>query len=253
MYEPKKILVIGAAGLLGISVTKELLMRGNTVIASDLDCKMIAGGLADLEYYQENKMLNMESLNITSEKSLSNVFSKYADISGVVNCSYPKNQNYGREFFKVDVHDFNENISLNLGSSFLLMKQCAAHFKNYPKNFSLVNIGSIYGVVAPRFDIYKDTEMTMPVEYAAIKSALIHLSKYVVKYVKDSRFRINTVSLGGLIDKQDTKFLENYKEYTLGKGMLENSDAIGAICFLLSDESLYINGQNIIVDDGFTL
>ena len=95
--------------------------------------------------------------------------------------------------------------------------------------------------------------MTMPVEYAAIKSALIHLSKYAAAYVADSRFRVNLVSPGGITDKQPDSFLQAYKAKTLGKGMLDATDVTGAITFLLSDHARYTNGQNIVVDDGFTL
>ncbi len=95
--------------------------------------------------------------------------------------------------------------------------------------------------------------MTMPVEYAAIKSALIHLSKYVVAYMNDSKFRVNVVSPGGILDKQPEEFIEAYKKETLGKGMLNVSDVVGSILYLLSDSAQYVNGQNLIVDDGFSL
>ena len=34
--------------------------------------------------------------------------------------------------------------------------------------------------------------------------------------------------------------------------MLDSSDLTGTLIYLLSDMSKYINGQNIIIDDGFT-
>ena len=95
--------------------------------------------------------------------------------------------------------------------------------------------------------------MTMPVEYAAIKSALIHLTKYMAKYLKDKNVRVNCISPGGILDKQPESFLEQYKSNCLSKGMLDPEDIMGALVFLLSDASKFINGQNIIVDDGFTL
>ena len=95
--------------------------------------------------------------------------------------------------------------------------------------------------------------MTMPVEYSAIKSALLHLNKYIVKYVNESDFRINSVSPGGIFDHQPEAFLKAYKKETHGKGMLNVQSILGAIVFLLSDHSEYTVGQNIIVDDGFSL
>ena len=88
---------------------------------------------------------------------------------------------------------------------------------------------------------------------AAIKSALLHLNKYIVAYVNNSNFRVNSISPGGLIDGQPESFLQAYKTKTLGQGMLESKDMMGAITFLLSDNAQYINCQNIIIDDGFTI
>ncbi|HIC8799555.1 hypothetical protein ACK342_05790 [Aeromonas veronii] len=73
--------------------------------------------------------------------------------------------------------------------------------------------------------------MTIPVEYAAIKSAIQHLSKYAVAYVNDSRFRINLVSPGGLFDNQSEIFSQAYKKQTCGEGMLDISDVVGSIIF----------------------
>ncbi len=100
---------------------------------------------------------------------------------------------------------------------------------------------------------YDNTPMTMPVEYAAIKSGLIHLTKYMAKYFKGMNIKVNALSPGGILDKQPESFLEKYKEKCLNKGMLENSDLKGTLVYLLSDMSKYVNGQNIVVDDGFSL
>ena len=94
--------------------------------------------------------------------------------------------------------------------------------------------------------------MTMPVEYAAIKSGIIHLTKYVTSFTKKSKFRVNTVSPGGIIDNQDEAFIIQYERYSRLKGMLDPQDISGAVLFLLSDNSEFICGQNIVVDDGFS-
>lgn len=245
MLNDKKILVVGAGGLLGGHIVDRLLKHNATVIAADISLQNIQDST--------NPRLTCVSLNLTDSSQVTDFFLEVNNLDGVVNCSYPRNKNYGRHFFDVTLDDFNENLALHLGSSFLLMQQCAAFFLRKKHPFSLVNISSVYGVIAPRFGIYANTSMTMPVEYAAIKSAIIHLNKYVASYVKDSNFRINSVSLGGILDRQPESFLQEYKKFTLGKGMLDVEDIYGSILFLLSDHSKYINGQNIIVDDGFSL
>ncbi|MBN8444758.1 MAG: SDR family oxidoreductase [Gammaproteobacteria bacterium] len=253
MLKGKKILVVGAAGLLGGTLVKELLAQGAQVIAADLNLERLDTRFAALDIGVDDANVSRIQIDLADKAETSAMFSALDDLAGAVNCSYPRNKNYGKHFFDVTPEDFNENVSMNLGSSFLFMQQCAAYFLRTAKPFSLVNISSVYGVVAPKFEIYDNTPMTMPVEYAAIKSGLIHLSKYVAKYVSDSRFRVNLVSPGGIFDHQPGDFLDAYKKETFGKGMLDVTDVTGSVIYLLSDYAQFVNGQNLIVDDGFTL
>ena len=247
------VLVIGAGGLLGSKVTKHALDQGAKVLAVDLNRDYLKKKLLDNSVNVSSPNLEISVLDITDEQSLIKFLQKNRKITGAVNCSYPRNSAYGAPFYDVKLSDFNENLSLHLGSSFLFIQQCAKYFDLNRKPFSLVNISSIYGVVAPEFDLYEGTTMTMPVEYAAIKSSILHLSKYAIKYVNNSLFRINTVSPGGILDKQPESFLHSYRALTNGTGMLEVKDIVGTIVFLLSPMSKFVTGQNIIVDDGFTL
>ena len=176
----------------------------------------------------------------------------FGRIDSVVNNAYPKNKKFGQKFFDVTYKDFCENLNLNLGGYFLVSQQFAAYFKSQ-KHGNIINISSIYGVVAPKFEIYKDTSMGLPVEYAAIKSSLIHITKYMASYFKGENIRVNSISPGGILDKQPEIFVEAYRDNCLNKGMLDKSDLSGTLIYLLSDMSKFVNGQNIIVDDGFTL
>jgi len=139
-----------------------------------------------------------------------------------------------------------------LGGYFNTSQQFAKYFQKQ-KCGNIVNISSIYGVIAPKFEVYDNTSMTMPVEYAAIKSGLIHLTKYMAKYFKGMNIRVNTLSPGGIFDSQPEKFLEAYKKECLNKGILDKSDLKGTLVYLLSDMSKYVNGQNIVIDDGFSI
>jgi len=186
------------------------------------------------------------------QKLITSISEKFGKIDALINSAYPRNKNYGKHFFEVTYDDFCENVGLNLGGYFLTSQQFAKFF--YEQGYgNIINLASIYGVIAPRFEVYNNTSMTMPVEYAAIKSGLIHLTKYMAKYFKGKNIRVNTISLGGIEDKQPESFLRAYKEFCLNKGMLNAKDISGTVLFLLSDLSEYVNGQNIVVDDGFTL
>ncbi|AZQ11108.1 oxidoreductase [Shewanella khirikhana] len=253
MLEGKKVVVAGAAGLLGSQLVHKLIQQGAEVIAIDRDLISLNDKLSKSGVDINSTALQKSILDLSEESAVIKFFDSAEGITGAVNCSYPRNKNYGKHFFEVAQADFNENISLNLGSSFLFMQQCARYFEQHQTEFSLVNISSVYGVIPPKFNIYDNTKMTMPVEYAAIKSGLIHLSRYVAKYVANSKFRVNLVSPGGIFDHQPEDFLKAYKNETLGRGMLDVSDVLGSIVFLLSSNSNFVNGQNLIVDDGFSL
>ena len=127
----------------------------------------------------------------------------------------------------------------------------ASHFK-IQGHGQVINISSIYGSIAPRFEVYEGTAMTMPIEYAAIKSALQHISVYFMRYYKGTKLRFNCISPGGILDNQPESFLSRYKQFAQHKGMLDPSDVVGSLIFLLSDLSVFVNGQNLVIDDGWS-
>ena len=243
MVEGKVVVVIGAGGLLGRDFVRGIAEHGGHPV------------LADIVEPQTGEHLAM-GVDINSKASvmalISAVHTRFGRIDAVVNSAYPRNAQYGRKFFDVTHEDFCENISLNLGGMFLVCQKMAEYFQKQGHG-NIINIASIYGVTAPKFEIYENTAMTMPVEYAAIKSAVIHLTKYMAKYLKGSHIRVNSISPGGILDKQPEDFLEAYKKLCADKGMLDPVDITDALLFLISDMASYVNGHNLVVDDGFSV
>ncbi len=256
MLNKKVVVITGGAGLIGKAFTKAVVKNGGIAIIADINATLGRGVKERLSQELQTSNVDFVELDITSKTSINGAIEyidqKYKKIDALVNNAYPRNKNYARAFFDVEYEDFTENLGLNLGGYFTCSQQFARYFQTQGYG-NIINISSIYGVVAPKFEVYEGTKMTMPVEYAAIKSGLIHLTKYMAKYFKGMNIRVNALSPGGIEDAQDKHFLQNYKQECLNKGMLDTADLEGTLVYLISDMSAYVNGQNIIVDDGFTL
>ncbi len=256
MLKNEVVVITGGAGLIGQEFVKTVVEQNGIAIIADINEEIGYKVQDDLSKELNSENIDFVKLDITSKESLflciNYLDEKYGKIDALINNAYPRNKNFGRDVFEIEYDDFCENINMNLGGYFLSTQQFAKYF-NKQRYGNIINMSSIYGVVAPKFEIYKNTNMTNAIEYAAIKGGLLHLTKYFAKYFKGQNIRINAISPGGIFDNQPQPFLDAYKEQCLNKGMLDKSDLKGTLVYLLSDMSKFVNGQNIIVDDGFVL
>jgi NAD(P)-dependent dehydrogenase (short-subunit alcohol dehydrogenase family) len=253
--QTKTVLVVGAAGRIGRVIVDAVLSAGGCAVALDTN----VAGLDMLTNKYGADVLACATVDMSDRASINRAMAyahdRFGTVDGAVNAAYPRNARYGRHFFDVEYADFCENTSLHVGGYFLFMQACASYALDCKKPFSLINLSSIYGSIAPRFEVYADTPMTTPVEYAAIKAGIEHITRYANSYMKGRHlgFRANCVSPGGILDGQEEHFLTRYGDHCLSKGMLDASDVMGAIVYLLSDASRFVVGQNLIVDDGFSI
>jgi len=247
MITDKVVVITGGSGLLGREFVRGIVEHGGIAVVADI---------REIDIPDSDGKIDFQKTDIIEKEQIisliDNISKKYGKIDALVNSAYPRNKNFGRDFLEVEYSDFCENLNMHLGGYFLAC-QCFIKWFLSQGYGNIVNVASVYGVIAPRFELYRETKIKMPVEYAAIKSAIIHLTRYMAKYLKGKNIRVNCISPGGIFDKQPKNFLRRYKSFCLNKGMLDKSDITGTLIFLLSDMSKYINGQNIIVDDGFTL
>jgi NAD(P)-dependent dehydrogenase (short-subunit alcohol dehydrogenase family) len=255
MLDGTVVVVTGGAGLLGRHFSRAIAGGGGVAVLADLDLAAAERVAADIAGEYPGRAY-AAPVDITSDSSIlaliADVRARYGRVDAVVNNAYPRNARYGRKLEDVTYADFCDNVSRHLGGYFLVAQKFGLAFREQGGGV-IVNMASIYGVVAPRFEIYSGTPMTMPVEYAAIKSAVLHLTRYFAQYFKGSGVRVNAISPGGILDAQPQGFQERYREFAAAKGMLDPQDVVGALLFLLSDMSRFVNGQNLIVDDGWTL
>lgn len=251
----KIVVIIGGAGLLGREFVRAIVENSGMVILADKDIVRARTFIAGLSKELRQRIM-VQHVDLISKKSLDGLVrtakKRFSHIDAIVNVAYPRNNNYGRSFDKVTYKDFCENVNIHLGGYFLSSQVFGEYFSKHGGGH-IINLGSIYGVILPRFELYKGLLMSNSVEYAAIKAGVIHMTKYIAKFYKGKNVRANCISPGGILDKQSAVFLKRYGAQCLSKGMLDRTDINGVLLFLLSDASKFINGQNIIVDDGFVL
>jgi NAD(P)-dependent dehydrogenase (short-subunit alcohol dehydrogenase family) len=255
LLKNKVVVIAGGAGVLGERFCSVVAEHEGIAVVADWDVEA-ATRVANEIVAKRRGLAEPASLDITDKSSVSTLIARiqerYGRIDAVVNSAYPRNRNYGRKLEDVTYEDFCENVGLHLGGYFLVGQQFGLFFREQGGG-NIVNMASVYGTMVPRFEIYAGTPMTMPVEYAAIKSAIIHLTRYFAQYYKGTGIRVNCLSPGGILAGQPDEFLKAYNGHCSSKGMLVPEDVEGALLFLLSDQSRFMTGQNLLIDDGFSL
>ena len=124
---------------------------------------------------------------------------------------------------------------------------------------SIINVGSIYGMLSPVQDIYAYKEektgipFVKPVAYSASKSGIYNLTRYMATYWARKGVRVNVLSPSGVFrDTQDEEFQKNYcKRIPIGR-MAQPDEYNGAMVYLASDASRYMTGSNLVIDGGWT-
>jgi len=237
----KVIVVTGGSGLLGKQMITSLRENGAIGISADIS---VQGG--------ENEIV----LDITSENSLvdaiANILSTHGRIDGWINNAYPRTKDWGNKLEDVSIESWRLNVDMHLNGYFLCCKLVLEQMKKQGQG-SLVNMSSIYGIVAPDFTVYEGTSMTMPVAYSAIKGGINNLTRYLAAYYGPYQVRVNSVSPGGIFDHQPDRFVKNYNSKVPMRRMGEGKDIVAAVHYLVADESSYITGHNLVVDGGWSI
>jgi NAD(P)-dependent dehydrogenase (short-subunit alcohol dehydrogenase family) len=153
---------------------------------------------------------------------------------------------------------FREVVEINLVGTFLMIQAVGARMARAGRG-SIINVGSIYGMVSPIQDIYAyKAEKTgvpfiKPVAYSASKSGIYNLTRYCATYWGKKGVRVNTLTPSGVYrDTQDIEFQTNYLQRMPMGRMAQADEYNGAVIFLASDASKYMTGSNLVIDGGWT-
>jgi NAD(P)-dependent dehydrogenase (short-subunit alcohol dehydrogenase family) len=154
---------------------------------------------------------------------------------------------------------FREVVDVNLVGTFLMTQAFGAAIRRAGKSGSIVNVGSIYGMVSPVQQLYAyraaetGVPFIKPVAYSAAKSGIYNLTRYCATYWAQHGIRVNTLTPAGVArDTQDAQFQANYTARIPIGRMAEADEYNGAAIFLVSAASRYMTGANLVVDGGWT-
>lgn len=236
------VIVCGGSGLIGKALCKNLINYKINIINFDqkINSKIINNYKVDL------------SNTVEIKKTIKLVMKKYKKIHALVNCVYPR-QIKTLDFLNANIDHIIENINHHTSCFLKINREMCIVFKK--QNYgSIINFGSIYGSFFPREEIYKKTEISeTQLDYILNKNLIIKFSKFLAAKMKSFGIRVNIVSPGGVYDNHSKKFTSNYGKFTISSTMLNPNDLTEIVYFLISDSSKNITGQNILVDDGFTI
>ena len=253
MTEIKKtIIVTGGAGRIGSALATDLGKHGHQVLLGDINNSKL------LKIKKKLNSKNIETFqgDLTTKNNIDKFIKfgvkKFKNIHAAVHCSYPTSKKWGARLEDLEEIHLKNDLQNQLGGSIIFSQRIMKYFLKQKKG-NLILISSIQGIQAPKFNHYKNLNMTSPIEYSAIKSGIISITKYLSKYYKNRNIRINCVSPGGIKDNQPKLFTKRYRQSCNSKGLLDGEDISKLILFLLSDKSKYITGQNLIIDDGWSL
>jgi len=243
----KKAVVTGGAGLLGSQSVIALAQAGAQVMIAD--AKVDKAQQLARQLQQEAVDFNIADIE-NLQKNITALVKKLGGVDIWINSAYARTADWGAKVEEITYQSWRENVDLQLNSYALSSKYVAEHMKQ--KGGSIINFGSIYGMVGPDFSVYEGTDLTMPMAYAVIKGGVANLTRYLASYFGKYNIRVNAVCPGGVFDNQNPKFVENYSKKTPLGRMAQAEEIAPVVLFLASEAASYITGTVLMVDGGWT-
>jgi NAD(P)-dependent dehydrogenase (short-subunit alcohol dehydrogenase family) len=260
--EKKVIVVTGGCGQLGRQFARTLIDRGARVAVFDV--QPYKRGAAEIDGVNEDALLTL-AVDVTRRDSIAEamarVVSKWGPPHALINNaaldSPPDAPEEGTGPFETyPESSWDTVMQVNAKGVFLCCQVIGGQMADAGRG-SIINICSIYGLVSPDQRIYDyrraaGATFVKPVAYAASKSSLLNLTRYLATYWSPKNVRVNTLTLGGVFNNQAEEFLKNYSAHVPLARMAQEDEYNGAIIFLISDASSYMTGANLVIDGGWT-
>ena len=252
----KVALVTGGAGLLGFQIAEALAEQGAKIVIASRDVKNCEAKCLELEETFPGVETFATALDLTDPDSIKNCIDSslhhFEKIDILVTCAWSGRKN---SWDTINDEDWNYDIEVCLNGVFRLIKAATQPLKQ--SKGVVLNIGSMYGHVAPDYRLYEGVPQANPPSYGAAKAGIIQLTKYLASFLAPDGVRVNCISPGPFPFESVINEFPEFKERLCAKnpmGRLGKPHEIkGAAAFLCSDASSYMTGQNICIDGGWAV
>lgn len=185
-------LVVGGAGLIGPAITKALSDQGATVVVADVN---ETAGQSLKDEFDGVRFVHTDATDESDVPSLiEGLVQDFGSLDTIVNCSWPKDENYGEAPEDVGFDAWREHVDLHLNSYFLVTNLAADFMRDQETDGTIINFGSTYGIQAPNFSIYEGTDMVSPPGYATIKPGILNMTRYFASYLGEENVRVRRQS-----------------------------------------------------------
>ncbi|MHB9038009.1 MAG: SDR family NAD(P)-dependent oxidoreductase [Armatimonadota bacterium] len=245
----KVAIVTGGAQGIGKSIAQELVNNGVNVVIADVKAEEGAATVAELGEMTSFAMCNIADLNQV-EELVNGTVKKFGKLDIMVNNAgintSRQEDRVTTDKFPIDV--WHRMIDVNLNGTFYCCRTAGAQMVSQGSGV-IINISSVAGVVALRKQI----------PFVAAKAAIIKMTEAMACELGPMGVRVNTVSPGSTLTDGTRNFFYADKEaadhfcsFIPQRRPGETNEIADAVAFLASDNASYVNGQNLIVDGGWT-
>ena len=252
----KTILISGGLGLLGKQFARTLSEMQATVIVLDTSEQVRKQHMSSIV----DRYLAV-SCDVTNENQvmdvLQSIHNRLGHIDILINCAAYNEQPseyIDNSFENYPLDKWNKTLAVNLTGAFLLSRECIKYMlKNKNEGFkgTIINIASDLGIITSDQSIYENGYKKPP-DYGVSKAGLLHLTKYIASYY-GNKIKSVALSPGSVYNGQSDVLKKNLENRTPIGRLARTDEYNGAIKFLCSSDSDYMQGQNLIMDGGRTI
>jgi NAD(P)-dependent dehydrogenase (short-subunit alcohol dehydrogenase family) len=249
--------ITGGAGHLGREMAGALAELGASIVLVDQQAERGENAVSEIARRWGGQHLSLE-VDLAKETSVrkiaATVEERYGRLDILINCAALVGtsglKGWAVPFAEQNADTWRLAIEVNLTAPFVLSQTCADLLRRSGHGV-IINVGSIYGLVGPDWSLYEGTSLGNPAAYAASKGGLGQLTRWLSTTLAPD-IRVNAIIPGGIWRNQSSTFVERYTKKVPLRRMASEEDFKGAIVYLASDLSLYVTGQELVVDGGFT-